>query len=692
MEKKISIVTPIHNSESTLAECLDNIFAVDYKNFEVIIVDDCSTDRSVEIAKRYPCKLIILPEGRGPAFARDKGISFADGEIVAFLDSDCIPPKDWLKKIDKKLTPDIIGIGGKYEIPGDINIISKLFMAYWYLKDIIYTKPSRLISLYGGNSAFWKSALMHKREKKELLYCNRTIGSDDTLMCRELMKAGKVIYDRDISILHKQKATLINIFKKSISYGYSGAKTVGLCGSLLFREPHHIYKSILYMLSISLLFLTFMLPFLPIWKVYLSFLMGYIIVQLPIMLLAYKHSLRSPYVSLLPAAIFSVSILNLIGHIKATLHTVKSGIKSFAWYIKLIFNVLNPFALSRIFFFVTKKCNANCYFCFNKREAQEGNSNENLSLKEIKKIADNIGFLPWLTITGGEPFLRPDIYEICKIFYDKTHTRFINIVTNGILTSYIKDTLEKLLIDCDCLHLVIVIALDNTEEKHDYLKGINGCYKNALSTLEELNTLKSRYSRLTLDVNTMLTKENSGRIEYILDYFSNNLIYDRQYLNLLRQPACTSIETELISIEKYLKILKKTNEKLRRRSNSIKGRFAQALLEYCCAKSLKEFMLKKPLSACLASQRFLVIDNNSDILACELLPEKLGNLRDVEYKLKKIIKSQELKKTRSKIIDGGCYCQWPCAAATNVIFKISSYPGIINRIVQSYFRKMERSL
>jgi len=687
MENKISIVIPVHNAEQTLARCLDSIFALDYKNFEVIVVDDYSTDSSVEIAKRYSCKILVLPERRGPAFARDRGSNLADGEIVAFLDSDCIVPEDWLNKINKRLTSDIVGIGGRYDFLKDTDIISKLFMAYWYLKDIVYTKPRALVSLYGGNCAFWRSSLLRIREKKELLYCSKMVGSDDTLMCCELARFGRVIYDPDISVIHNPKYTLLDILKKSIFYGYNGARTTGLCGGLLFKEPHHLYKSLLYILSLSLLILPSVLLILPIWKVYFFLLIVYLAAQLPIIILAYRRSLKSPYIFLLPITVFTISIFNFIGHIKALLQIIHGIIKKVLWHIKFIINIINPSSPSRIFFFVTTRCNADCYFCFNKNGGRVYNKENELSLDEIKVITEDMGFLPWLVITGGEPFLREDLYDICKLFYNNCDTRFITIVSNGILSPRIEETVERLLIDCGHLHLAIVIALDNIEEKHDYLKGVNGCYSVVLSVLEKLNGLKSRFSRLTLDVNTILVKENADDIEYILDYFNKNLNYDRHYLNLLRQPASTSIEPEFISIEKYFKLLQKANMRFKGRLSSIKEKFYKSLLEYCRDKSLKEYEIRGSLRPCLAARKFFVIKSDGYILACELLAERIGNLRDEGYNFRKIMRSQKVKEARLRIRENRCYCQWPCAVTSNIIFNISSYLRILSATAATYFKK-----
>ena len=97
----ISVIIPSYNSGQTLTECLDAIFSNKFENFEVIIVSDKSTDNSIDIAKNYNCKIIELKENKGPAFARNTGAKSASGDILLFLDSDCIVKNDALINIDE---------------------------------------------------------------------------------------------------------------------------------------------------------------------------------------------------------------------------------------------------------------------------------------------------------------------------------------------------------------------------------------------------------------------------------------------------------------------------------------------------------------------------------------------------------------------------------------------------------------
>lgn len=84
----ISVIIPVYNGERFLRNALDSIFAQDYKPFEVIVIDDGSTDRSSGIARSYKDVHYIRQENRGVTVARNAGIRAARGEFVAFLDQD----------------------------------------------------------------------------------------------------------------------------------------------------------------------------------------------------------------------------------------------------------------------------------------------------------------------------------------------------------------------------------------------------------------------------------------------------------------------------------------------------------------------------------------------------------------------------------------------------------------------------
>lgn len=94
METKglISVIIPVYNVEKYLRECIDSVLSQTYKNYEIILVDDGSTDASGKIcdeyAEKYDCISVIHKENSGPSPTRNKGIACARGEYIYFLDSD----------------------------------------------------------------------------------------------------------------------------------------------------------------------------------------------------------------------------------------------------------------------------------------------------------------------------------------------------------------------------------------------------------------------------------------------------------------------------------------------------------------------------------------------------------------------------------------------------------------------------
>jgi teichuronic acid biosynthesis glycosyltransferase TuaG len=94
MEKPlISIVTPIYNTELYLEDCLNSVLSQTYQNWEMILIDDCSTDSSVSIAEQFSkkdsrFKLLRNSENKGSGITRNSGIDFAKGKYLCFLDSD----------------------------------------------------------------------------------------------------------------------------------------------------------------------------------------------------------------------------------------------------------------------------------------------------------------------------------------------------------------------------------------------------------------------------------------------------------------------------------------------------------------------------------------------------------------------------------------------------------------------------
>ncbi|MFA5388679.1 MAG: glycosyltransferase [Candidatus Omnitrophota bacterium] len=688
MERKISVIIPVYNNEATLKTCLDSVFSLDYGNYEVIVVDDGSSDRSAGIAGGYPCRIIRLPENLGAGSARDRGVKAAAGDIAAFIDGDCAVRKDWLRKINEGMTVDVIGISGRYDLAKNKDILSRIFLSIWDPMNILYKKRGKIIFCQGGNCAFWRSILMKDRPKKELLIFRKIAGGEDTVMCSELNKYGKILYDPEISVSHDKICSAADIFKKSVKAGYTGIAVSAVCGGLLMKEPYRVYKLASYISALTLFFVLPLYGILPLPVIYFT-AACYMIIHTPVAIEARRQLSTGVFTIFYPIAVFLVNLAYFLGQIKRIAELFSNFLKTGAWHIKFMINIIHPGRPSRLFYFVTKKCNANCKFCFNKNSWQISAGDGDMELGEVSALTKRTGFLPFLTVTGGEPFLREDIYEVCREFYLNCSTKFITIVTNGTRCDYISDVTERLLINCPDIRLTVLVALDDINEKHDSIKGIKGCYQKASITLNKLKGLKLKFQNLTVGINTMLIEENSGSIEDILDNFGSSFQYDRQSLNLLREPACTSNEPGFIKLEEYFGMISKANERFFRTDPVFRGRMNEIFMRYCCEKTLKEFKLKK--GACSAARKFFVIGNSGDIFPCELLAGPLGNIREEGYDINRLFYGERARKARADIRHKHCYCQWPCAVTNNALFDIGTYIDIFRGVILGGMRDRLRS-
>ena len=106
----VSIVVPAHNAERFLREALESVFALDYEPFEVIVVDDGSTDGTVAVANTFPSLRVIEQENKGPAAARNAGLAVAGGEFVAIHDADdFVPPSKLTTQVTHLLEHPQVG-------------------------------------------------------------------------------------------------------------------------------------------------------------------------------------------------------------------------------------------------------------------------------------------------------------------------------------------------------------------------------------------------------------------------------------------------------------------------------------------------------------------------------------------------------------------------------------------------------
>jgi MoaA/NifB/PqqE/SkfB family radical SAM enzyme len=215
-------------------------------------------------------------------------------------------------------------------------------------------------------------------------------------------------------------------------------------------------------------------------------------------------------------------------------------------------------------FFVTRRCNALCPFCFYVTH----NNNENvaadeLSIPEIQQISQNLDTLLWLAFSGGEIFLRKELVEITRIFYQNNRPAIILLPTNGLLTDIIYERVEAILKECSKSTVVVKLSLDGPEPVHDKLRGVDGSYQKVLKTCKALGGLLDRYANFELGINTVFCQANQDYVEETIDQVNTMDEVKTHTVSLIRGEVNRE-DLKRVDLQKYKKIIEKLELNLKK--------------------------------------------------------------------------------------------------------------------------------
>ncbi len=138
-----SVIIPNHNGEATIGACLEALDGSTFRDFEAIVVDDGSTDGSVATIRQYPCTLIELPQNSGASVARNRGAYAAKGDVLFFIDADCVVLPDTLQKAADAYKSNMGRVvGGTYTLlPYDKVFFSTFQSVFIHYSETKTTEP-----------------------------------------------------------------------------------------------------------------------------------------------------------------------------------------------------------------------------------------------------------------------------------------------------------------------------------------------------------------------------------------------------------------------------------------------------------------------------------------------------------------------------------------------------------------------
>ena len=200
MSMKVSIIIPVYNVEQYLRQCLDSVCNQTFKNIEIIVINDCSPDNSLQIIKEYQQKddrivLVDLKENVGVGLARKEGIKVAKGKFVAFVDSDDWVRDDYIEVLYNsiiKYDTDVVFADFVRYDNSSKSIIKNNKKGYYNKiicdiddkKNLLLSEPKILINMIIKKEFIVKNDIMHPRR----------IGEDVLFILKIIATESKIIY------------------------------------------------------------------------------------------------------------------------------------------------------------------------------------------------------------------------------------------------------------------------------------------------------------------------------------------------------------------------------------------------------------------------------------------------------------------------------------------------------------------
>jgi len=218
---KISVIVCSYNGARTLRQCLDALATLDYPNYEVIVVNDGSTDDTPAIAQDYPVRLINQPN-MGLSAARNVGLAASNGDIVAYLDDDAFPHRYWLRYLATAFNRSThVGIGGPNLPPAGDGLVAECVAAAPGNPLHVLLSDEIAEHIPGCNMAYRKVALL----AIDGFDTRFRAAGDDVDLCWRLQDRGWTIGFCPAAVVwHHRRNSICAYWKQQYGYGKAEAQ------------------------------------------------------------------------------------------------------------------------------------------------------------------------------------------------------------------------------------------------------------------------------------------------------------------------------------------------------------------------------------------------------------------------------------------------------------------------------------
>jgi MoaA/NifB/PqqE/SkfB family radical SAM enzyme len=315
---------------------------------------------------------------------------------------------------------------------------------------------------------------------------------------------------------------------------------------------------------------------------------------------------------------------------------------------------------------ITYRCNSRCLTCNIWKHYPE--PKEELSLDEVREFAKKNRSFRWLTLTGGEPFLRNDIVDIVRAFKDNSVGLYLlTIPTNSLCSpDKIAAQIEEM-IKMGIPRIVITLSLDGNRELHDSVRGIKGNYDRAIALFKRLSELHKAHPGFSVMFGYTISRINQGHLEETYQSVKQEIpwiTHNDFHINLAQQ----SDNYYNNSGENILADRKIAMDELSGAFKEMKINSPMSMVEHAFIKGLISFAKtgKAPMR-CRSLDASLFLDSNGSVYPSIMWNRKIANIHDTGYDLSGIWRGAEAAEIRRLIREGKEPVNWTSCEAYQAI-------------------------
>lgn len=331
-----------------------------------------------------------------------------------------------------------------------------------------------------------------------------------------------------------------------------------------------------------------------------------------------------------------------------------------------------------ITFSVTNRCQSRCRTCLIWRLYLDNPAlaRKELTTEEIERLFASIGSVVFLNISGGEPFLRPDLVQIVQLAIRHLRPAIIHIPTNALMPTKIEQDVSAMLSiisrSADRVRLSVKPSLDGVGRQHDEIRGVKGNFEKFLETIERLRPLAQQSPNFLLEVGTIISKLNIASVAKIASFVHTLGVQSyRNELAEVRAELFNSQEDITPSVQQYQDVLEQFREMIIANLGTKKlfTRLLESIRLVYYDLAVKTLTQQRQVLPCFAGISNAHIDPYGNVWPCCTMANdaSFGNVRESGYNFYKVWHSETASRVRLFIRRKGCFCPLANQAYSNIL-------------------------